>query len=237
MKTTYYTVNTNTKKTYKIALLADLHSNVPTGLLDTLQQEKPDLIAIPGDLIDGRVKDAPHMLSFLETLTKIAPTFYAGGNHELFHEDDMQKVRETGVTFLQNEATRFEELTIGGIASGFGFSKQGHFKGTPPPDLAFLEQYAALDGYKLLLSHHPEYYKPYLQALKVDLVVSGHAHGGQWRVFGRGIFAPGQGLFPRYTAGFHDNRFVISRGMGDHTRIPRIHNPHELVVITLTGRP
>ena len=69
----------------------------------------------------------------------------------------------------------------------------------------------------------------------VTLVLSGHAHGGHWRFFGRGVYAPGQGLLPKYTSGVLDNRCVISRGVGDHTRIPRLFNPREVVIITLSA--
>ena len=67
----------------------------------------------------------------------------------------------------------------------------------------------------------------------LNLVLSGHAHGGHWRLFGRGVYAPGQGLFPKYTAGVVDGVCVISRGLGDHTSIPRLFNEPELVMIRL----
>jgi len=86
---------------------------------------------------------------------------------------------------------------------------------------------------KILLSHHPEYYAQYIKATKIDLTVSGHAHGGQWRFFGQGIFAPGQGFFPKYTAGVHDDRLIISRGLGNPHPIPRFNNPPELVIVEI----
>ncbi len=236
MRITYYDLPTQLNNGYKIALLADLHSKTPRGLIDALEKEAPDLITVSGDLIDGRVKDAPSMLALLEALAKIAPTFYASGNHELFHVSDKEAVKKTGVTFLESEAVVFRELTVGGIASGFGFKKQSRTAKTPPPDLCFIEKFASFGGFKLLIAHHPEYYEAYIRDKAIDLVVSGHAHGGQWRFFGRGVFAPGQGLFPRYAEGVHDNRLVVSRGLGDHTFIPRLFNPHELVIIRLKGR-
>lgn len=236
MKITRYELKTNNPKSYKIVILADLHSNVPQGLLDAVQKESPDLVAIPGDCIDYTVADAPHMLPFLQALAEIAPTYYGDGNHELFSENDIQAVNETGVHFLLDKTTHHEELVIGGLASGFGFEKQGRFKETPPPNADYLKAFSAEQGYKILLSHHPEYFRPYLKALPIDVIISGHAHGGQWRVFGQGIFAPGQGIFPKYTAGIHENRLVISRGLGNHTIIPRIFNKPEMVVLTLIGR-
>ena len=99
------------------------------------------------------------------------------------------------------------------------------------PNAEVLRHFAALGGVKLLLCHHPEYFMPYIRRTDIALTVCGHAHGGQWRFFGRGVYAPGQGLLPRYTAGVIENRCVISRGLGNHTRIPRICNRPELVII------
>ena len=233
MTTTQYTIHTTLQNDYTITVLADLHSKVPKGLLKQVQDATPDLIVLPGDCIDGTTADAPDMLPFLASLAKIAPTFYADGNHDLFQDEDITAVEKTGVVFLKDQTTQYQELTIGGLASGFSFGKQGHFAKTPPPNLDYLKAFASEGGFKFLLCHHPEYYTPYLKDLPIDLVVSGHAHGGQWRFFGRGVFAPGQGIFPRYTAGLHDNRFVISRGIGSHTIVPRIFNTPELVIITL----
>lgn len=235
MKITRYELKTNNKKSYKIVILADLHSNASQEVLEKVQTEAPDLITLPGDCIDYTVAHAPQMLPFLQKLAEIAPTYYSDGNHELFHQEDIQKVNETGVQFLLDQTVHHEELTIGGLASGFGFEKQGRWKQTPAPNADYLNAFSQESGYKILLSHHPEYYKPYLKAYPINLVISGHAHGGQWRVFGRGVFAPGQGLFPKYTSGVHENRFVISRGLGNHTIIPRIFNRPEIVVLTLTG--
>ena len=236
MQITRYELTTNNKKSYKIVILADLHSHASQALLDLVQKETPDLIAIPGDCIDYTVAHAPHMLPFLSSLAQIAPTYYSDGNHELFHEDDIRAINETGVHFLIDETIHHEELVIGGLASGFGFGKQGRWKETPAPNAAYLSAFTRENGYKILLSHHPEYYKPYLKALPIDLVISGHAHGGQWRIFGRGVFAPGQGIFPKYTAGVYDKRFVISRGLGNHTIIPRIFNRPEVVVLALQAK-
>lgn len=236
MKITRYELKTNNKKSYKIVILADLHSHIPNGLIDAVKREQPDLIALPGDCIDYTVANAPHMLPFLRTLAETAPTYYSDGNHELFTEQDIQAVNETGVHFLFDQTLRRDELVIGGLASGYGFEKQGRWKTTPPPNTAYLKDFADEVGYKILLSHHPEYYKTHLKALPIDLIISGHAHGGQWRAFGRGAFAPGQGIFPKYTAGVHENRFVISRGLGNHTIIPRIFNAPEMVVLTLQAK-
>ena len=102
------------------------------------------------------------------------------------------------------------------------------------PDPKAMKEFEAIsdNGLKLLLCHHPEYI-PEVSKLGMDLVVCGHAHGGQWRILGRGVYAPGQGIFPKYTSGVHNDNCVISCGLGDHTSIPRIFNDNELVIITL----
>ena len=95
------------------------------------------------------------------------------------------------------------------------------------------DQFEKLDGVKVLLCHKPEHYIKYLRTRALDLVVAGHAHGGQIRVAGRGVFSPGQGLFPRYTYGVVDGRMVISAGAGNPVHLPRWGNPCEVLRITL----
>lgn len=106
----------------------------------------------------------------------------------------------------------------------------------PKPNLEWLDAFAALEGFKLLLCHHPEYYPQYIRERDIDLALSGHAHGGQWRILGRGILAPGQGFLPKYTSGIHENRLVVSRGLANNTIVPRLFNPTELVVIRLVPK-
>ena len=95
----------------------------------------------------------------------------------------------------------------------------------------FLSRYAELNEPKVLISHHPEYFEKYIKQFPIDIVFSGHAHGGQWSFFGKGVFAPGQGLFPKYTAGVYDGRMVVSRGLKKTKLPPRIFNPCEIVIL------
>ena len=135
--------------------------------------------------------------------------------------------------------SRQTRLLIGGLTPGVVTKQRKpdwRSDPTPPdPKLEWLSEFEKQDGCRLLLCHHPEYYPTYLADRNIDLVFSGHAHGGQWRLFGRGLIAPGQGLFPRLTSGVHPGahgKLVISRGMGNGTWIPRINNPCEVVIIT-----
>ena len=93
--------------------------------------------------------------------------------------------------------------------------------------MGWLTDFAALPGYHILLSHHPEYF-PFIPQ-SIELILSGHAHGGQWRVLGRGVYAPGQGFWPKWTSGIIDGRMVVSRGLANTAKLPRINNPTEIV--------
>ena len=111
----------------------------------------------------------------------------------------------------------------------------GGFSSAARPDPAFLADFAAQDGFRLLMCHHPEYYPRYVADFDIDLTVAGHAHGGQVQLRGRGLYAPGQGLLPRMTHGFYDgNRLLVSRGMTNSTWAPRISNPCEMILLHLT---
>ena len=105
-------------------------------------------------------------------------------------------------------------------------------------DYAWLDTFVQVPRYRILLSHHPEYWcleEPMLSNRDIDLVLSGHAHGGQFRLFGQGFFAPGQGWFPKYTSGIHHGkrgRMIISKGMANTVKFaPRLFNPTEVVYI------
>ena len=76
----------------------------------------------------------------------------------------------------------------------------------------------------------------YIKDLPVDLTLSGHAHGGQWRFFGKGIFAPGQGIFPKYTKGVYENRLIVSSGLGNQTVVPKINNPPEILKVNIKSK-
>ena len=242
----------------KLALVSDLHNQPGTEALASLRRQKPDLICVAGDFVLGRVpgeglkmENCPHVMAFFRACAELAPTAVSLGNHEwMLAPEDLALLADTGIAVLDNGWTRWGECCIGGLSSGrirhyraFRKTREGeryplpahprHYGARTEPETGWLESYTAQPGYKLLLCHQPEYWPRYLRDLPIDLTLSGHAHGGQIRLFGRGLFAPGQGLLPRYTSGIHEGRLVISRGLANTTRIPRLFNPTELVYVWL----
>ena len=250
----------------RIALLADLHEDSGENILNSLQKQKPDLIAFAGDLVMVRrpehtrykMDSVPQVLDFLTACTQTAPVFLSLGNHErLLCSADLDRMRSTGAVLLDNTYVKYGPFVIGGLTSfsryyyqtvkerfypGLLYPKSDHDReaALPDPDVSWLRDMERQDGYKILLSHHPEYFAlqyPLLKEYRFDLVLSGHAHGGQVRFFGP-LFAPGQGLFPQYTEGVHSGpcgSLVITKGCGDSLSrgVPRIFNPPETVYIDL----
>ena len=251
MRNTRYQLTTTHPVSFKACIVADLHDRSYRDILPILKAERPDLILIPGDLTEtlreGLDPSARPGLALLGECAAIAPTFYTFGNHEIggchgrirkakrsatplsFSLSPVWReiIAATGATLLLDEHIEWNGVTIGALGSGL-------LNPAWIPDLSMVESFAAAPGYKLLLCHHPEYFDRYLRPYPIDLIVSGHAHGGQWRVFGRGVYAPDQGLFPRYTAGLHEDRLVISRGASNSAfPIPRFFNPCEVVTVTV----
>lgn len=236
--TTEYTFRTDRiERNLRFAVVSDLHSDT---FGDTLEEfSRCDAVLVPGDLVDRHRRNNDNAVRFLRVVPDIAPVFYSMGNHERKfrkREAYLNTVRESRVTFLDNESTDFHGVRIGGLSSAKG-----------APDTAFLDRFEKEDGYRLLLCHHPEVYRDYVAGREIDLTLCGHAHGGQIQIRGRGLYAPGQGLFPKLTHGLHDGgKMLISRGMtnGAKPRVPRICNPCELIILKLertdedgSGRP
>ena len=218
----------------RVAVVADLHNGAYEGVLAICENMQAEIILVPGDFVHSPTQTA-RGLAFLEKAARLAPTFCSVGNHEVGVPDLADAVKKTGARLLDNESTFSHGMWIGGLSSGYTRGmKQGRTKPTPPPDRRFLAEFAHLQGARLLLCHHPEYYEPYLRETSIPLIVAGHAHGGQWELFGRAIFAPGQGLLPRYTGDFYEHRLAVSRGASNpHPLIPRLFNPCEVVLIDI----
>ena len=231
---TKYVFTTDRCGAVRFVFVSDLHGCRNQPVIDAIEPLEPDAVLVGGDFIHGGETQSIG-LEFLRLAASRAPVFCCIGNHERSCEGDLAAlIAPTGATLLDNASTDFRGVTLGGLSSGFGQSgEQGHFMRTPAPDLSWLDAFSASDGYRLLLCHHPEYYGKYLKRYPIDLILSGHAHGGQWRFFGRGVFAPGQGVFPKYTSGLYDGRLIVGRGVGNPHIIPRINNRPEIILIEI----
>ncbi|MDD5791239.1 MAG: metallophosphoesterase [Erysipelotrichaceae bacterium] len=237
------------EKGLKLAHISDLHENDPQEALAILKEDVPDLILITGDLLERKKLKSPDQEAifyqkdkrkyqesiigsiarfflkkgnrnlghlFLLEAAKISTVIYSLGNHEAYlTKDDLRIINDNGIILLNDKDISYQKndifIHIGGMGSSF--------------DEKWLKEYAKKDGYKVLLMHHPEYYQQYARNLGFDLILAGHGHGGQIRLFNQGLFAPGQGFFPKYSKGPYDNCLYVSPGLSNTMRIPRINNP------------
>ncbi len=240
----------------RIALLADLHNHSYAAVISSLRAYRPSLIAVAGDVVTGwhpeddksPLETQKNVKPFFSACAAVAPTFFSLGNHERFlDQQDLKEIRELGVTVLDNEWLRKDGVVIGGLTSAAVTAYRQHKQpgeryprltervAERAPETAWLDDYAAAEGFHILLSHHPEYVS-YVPS-SVELILSGHAHGGQWRIFNPfkrewvGVFSPGQGLWPKYTKGVYDERLVVSTGLSNTASVPRFFNPTQLVYI------
>ena len=220
----------------RILQISDLH-NQSYGrdnkrLLRAIRNADAHVIVITGDLVDSTFTDTEEALSFAEALVQIAPVYYCTGNHEhrLPPKDlraFLQGLSQRGVRVLSNEAIPFYGGTLVGLKDP---DSQKH-------TLRRILRNEESDSFTLLLSHKPHHIENYQEA---DLVLAGHAHGGQARLpLIGGIIAPGQGYFPKYTEGFYtmgNTTMLVSRGIGNSHRLPRFFNMPELVLLTLRSQ-
>ena len=222
----YHTVRSPLiRRPLKMAVAADLHSEPFDDVMDDFRAA--DAILVPGDLVNRHRDQYEEAARFLREAPKAAPVFYSLGNHERkcsCQEEWIRMVHESDVTLLDDESTVFEGIRIGGLTSRpFGEA-----------NTAFLDEFEQAEEFTLLMCHHPEVWRDQVRGRKIDFTVCGHAHGGQVQLFGRGVYAPGQGFFPKLTYGVHgDGKMIVSRGMSNGTAFPRINNPCELIILRL----
>ena len=219
-----------------IALIADLHG-VDTGpIVEQLHKIQPDVIAIVGDVIEKDSDSYP--LYFFRECSRIADSFCSLGNHErMITDDEIIAINATGVTVLDNSWKKYKEcFCFGGMTSPFVTewreTRQTKLKHALP-NCKWLDEFEKQNAFRILLDHHPENYIRATRDRDIDLILSGHAHGGQIRLFGHGLYAPHQGFFPKYTCGVYEERLVVSKGLSNPKPIPRIGNPTEIVVINV----
>lgn len=244
LKTETYKIKSDKiDKGLKIVFISDLHNcffggTDQSGLKKEIEKAAPDIVIFGGDVLD-MVGGQKYALTLMKWSAERYPCFYTPGNHEYMRDDTdefIDKVKEAGVTVCHEDYSdleiRGQAVRIYGVAEHHDLSWDTF--SVPPDDSV----------YTILIAHHSEQIEYYLgHKIGFDLILSGHAHAGQWRIPGildQGLYAPGQGLFPEYTNGMYtygNTVHVISRGLAKPLRmifIPRIFNRPELSVIEVT---
>lgn len=233
----------------RIAQVSDLHAasfgTFTQRLVEAVEAAEPDLIALTGDLIDVRTADLSEVLAVVERLQAVAPAYFVLGNHEAdstLQDELLAGLEERGVVVLRDEAAQVRvagtEFTLIGIDDPRVRAVRGLEPRDPAEVLPGLVPSEA--GTTVLLAHRPELLDRYA-GQGIDLVLSGHAHGGQVRVPGLGgLFAPHQGWLPDLSEGVHERggtTMVISRGLGNSIAAVRVNDPRELVIVDLRVVP
>lgn len=240
----YYIQSNKIKREVRLVHLSDLHGCVygahQKTLIQMLHRLAPDAVLMTGDMLEKRFSKIPVGELFC-SLAKKYPCYAVMGNHEFYYNNyagAAKYYKTCGIHLLEGRQETVclnnQKLIICGVSD------------LKNPDESFLLQMeraffkADTDLFTILLSHRPEKSMLY-RAYPCDLVLSGHAHGGQWIVPGliNGVYAPGQGLFPKYAGGrydFKNQTQIVSRGLAYHVRVPRIGNPVEVGVINLVPK-
>lgn len=232
---------------FKIAHVSDLHSkDWKEKLTDSIKNNEPDIIVVTGDLIDSSDLNFDNALNFIKEGQKICPIYFVSGNHEAwngkYHILKNELIKE-GVTVLDNEKAFLTKgkdkiLLLGLKDPDFMETNESFSRNIASESIVneIKEIKEDYKEYKILLSHRPELFDEYLEG-GVDLILSGHAHGGQFRIpFVGGVVAPNQGLFPEFTSGIYrkeKSQMVVSRGLGNSIIKVRVNNMPELIIVEL----
>ncbi len=251
----FYTSEKVTKNLngFKIAQISDFHNNesnlITDSVIERLKLEKPDIIVITGDFIDSHSKDVERSLLFAEQLVKICPVYFVDGNHEIniklgdicVYNKLIDGLRNLKVNVLNNGSVFIEyngeKINLIGLSELY--STTGAFYDMTASAYKLCKD-VPIDSSELniLLAHHPEQLPVYAH-FGFDAVFSGHAHGGQVRIFGIGIFAPNQGLFPNYSGGeytYGDTVMYLSRGLGNSVAPIRFFDRPNVIICTLSNK-
>lgn len=235
---------------YRIVQISDLH-NAKFGknnqkLVDRIRECEPDIIVLTGDLVDSNHTNVDRAVQFVDEIVKICPVYYVTGNHEYWldtseYENLMDGLASAGVIILDDQVV---EISRGDAKFRLvGLDDKSLADGTLGTLLNNAQNVAHEDSEKkeftVVLAHEPQYLARYA-GTGVDLVLSGHAHGGQFRLpFVGGIVAPDQGFLPEYTAGeyyMNGTEMIVSRGLGNSVIPVRLFNYPEIVCVELVGK-
>lgn len=240
---TYTVVSPKLTAEVRLAVVTDFHSSDNADdVVAMVASCAPDAVLMVGDLFDDDTQNRPteRTLSLMRQLSALYPCYYVSGNHEAWTgEMDAlyQQTEEAGVTVLRMSSgvltVRGQRIALCGIPDPYEMV----FSGAPDTEEQLRQALEDVDSadFTVLLAHRPELLAKYAQ-FPLDLVVSGHAHGGQVRIPGvlNGLYAPNQGWFPKLAGGAYTQdgtTLIVSRGLAVRTRLPRIFNRPEVVLV------
>jgi len=234
---------------YRIIQISDFHNTtskkLTNQLVEEITKEEPNIIVITGDLIDSRRTNIDVAIDFLKKIKDIAPIYYVSGNHESRiseYETLKKEMNDLGINLLDNELIEIQKKDD--IINLIGIDDPSFSNTIEVDDCEIIEDQIKIinydeNFYTILLSHRPEAFKTYVNE-NINLIFSGHAHGGQIRLpFIGGIFVPNQGFFPKYTSGKYEEKnttMIVSRGIGNSLFPFRINNRPELIVVELKNK-
>lgn len=237
-------------ESFRMVLISDLHDHrFGSGnedLVDKIREQSPNLIIVDGDMINGDSENDETAVELVRSLTDIAPVYYSLGNHEYYyieagHDELQADLEEAGAVVLNYQNVDIEvngnPIRLGGLYE-YGFETGMQSEEENEQAQAYLEEYVDTDRYLIMCAHRPESFYPWDNADKwgIDLVLSGHLHGGQVIIPGvGGLYSPLEEFFPTYDYGQYklgDSDMIITRGLGSNKKIlPRFNNPPEIAVI------
>lgn len=241
---------------YRILHVSDLHGDFTKRKYKNILKQtfdlKPDMIVVTGDSIDNiHIKNKDMVIEYFKIVNDNFQLYYVSGNHEYMHpecEEVMHDIERIGVKMLHNASIHIyngkDSLILYGVDDPYSFyNGKLPLKYETPKDkfdnlILNLKGNAATEynSISILLSHRPEFFAAYVKA-GFDIVFSGHAHGGQWRLpFFKGVIAPDQGIHPQYSEGAYMEKkttMYVSRGLGNSIFPFRFFNNPELVVVIL----
>ena len=232
---------------FKIVQISDLHNKVfgkeQDKLLEKVANISPDIIVVTGDIVDRRRYNLENAMYFVNEALKIAPIYYVSGNHEAWsgkYYEVKERLIKAGVYVIEDEMIEIKKensiINILGLSDP-AFITSSYSEETDTSKMKeYLKSWSSVKGFNVLLSHRPELFDLY-SISNIDIVFSGHAHGGQIRIpFIGGIIAPNQGFFPKYTDGSYNSNqttMFVSRGLGNSLFPVRIFNRPEIISVTL----
>ena len=239
----------------KTVVISDLHDHEfgedNEKLVEKIRQISPDLILMDGDMLNAESENVDVPLTLIEALRDTAPIYYALGNHEIGyiengHSELTEQLEEAGAVVLDKEYTDLDvngtQIRLGGMYDyAFGLNGNNDAAAAPDDTLNFLQDFQNTDRLKIMLAHRPDsfIFGDASKVWDVDLVISGHNHGGQVVLpFLGGLYGGDQGFFPEYIHGMYEKdnfQMFVTSGLGsDRQKLPRFNNPPEIAVLSIS---